>query len=348
MSAILRKYATATTVYFPLIGAGTVNFTSTASLTTADTKISINGGAFATVGTAVVNEGSYGYSYACTTADLTGKYIVLVNSHTAGSKTFEDSMILIETYGHADAAHIFDFSIANQTVIASAGTVTLTGGQLVTVGTISAAAVGAGLLSAGAFAAGFLSAGGIAASAISVGGIATGAIDSTKFASGAIDSVAIATGAFTTDAFVAGFLSAGGVAAGALSAGAFAAGFLSAGGIAAAAISAGGIAAGAISAGGIAAGAISAGGIATGAIDADALATDAVAEIWGIAAVPSTAAPAWTASMLSTISWMFALSKNTITQTSVLQVVMQSDGATTLAESTVSDDATTFTRGSFN
>jgi len=338
MSAILRKYATATTVYFPLIGAGTVNFTSTASLTTADTKISINGGAFATVGTAVANEGSYGYSYTCTTADLTGKYIVLVNSHTAGSKTFEDSMILIETYGNADAAHVFDFSIANQTVIASAGTVTLTGGQLVTVGTISAAAVGAGLLSAGAFAAGFLSAGGIAASAISVGGIATGAIDSTKFASGAIDSVAIATGAFTTDAFVAGFLSAGGVAAGALSAGAFAVGFLSAGGIAAAAISAGGIAAGAISAG----------GIATDAIDADALAADAVTEIWGKAGVAMTAPPAWTASMLSIISWQMALSRNTITQTSVLQVVMQSDGVTTLAESTVSDDATTFTRGSFN
>jgi hypothetical protein len=278
MSIFFRKYATATTVYFPLIGAGTVNFTSTASLTTADLKRSIDSAAFTTVGTAVVNLGSFGYSYTCTTADLTGKYVTLAIHHTAGSQGFEDTLLLIETYGNSAAAHTFDFSIANQVVIASAGTVTLTGGQLVTVGTISAAAVGAGLLSAGAFAA--------------------------------------------------GFFTAGGVAAGALSAGAFAAGFLSAGGIAA--------------------NAISAGGIATDAIDADALAADAVTEIWGKAAVPMTAPPAWTASMLSTVSWLMALSRNTITQTSVLQTVLQSDGATTLSTSTLSDDGTTFTRGSFN
>lgn len=186
MSAFLRKYATATTVYFPLIGAGTVNFTSTASLTTADMKLSINGGAFATVGTAIVNVGSFGYSYTCTTADLTGKYITMIVHHTAGSQAFEDTALLIETYGNSAAAHTFDFSIANQTVIASAGTVTLTGGQLVTVGTISAAAVAAGLLSAGAFAAGFLSSGGIAANAISAGGIATGAIDADALATDAV------------------------------------------------------------------------------------------------------------------------------------------------------------------
>lgn len=318
MSIFLRKYATATTVYFPLIGAGTVNFTSTASLTTADLKLSIDGAAFGTVGTAVTNVGSFGYSYTCTTADLTGKRVMFIIHHTAGSQLFEDTALLVETYGNTAAAHTFDFSIANQTVIASAGTVTLTGGQLVTVGTISAAAVGAGLLSAGAFAAGFLSSGGVAA------------------------------GALTSGAFAAGFLSAGGIAANAISAGGIATAAITSAKIATGGFDPTNFAAGFLSAGGIAANAISAGGIATDAIDADALAADAVSEIWGLAAVPPTAVPANTASMLSTVSWLFALSKFTITQTSVLQVVKQSDGSTTLAQSTCSDDSTTFQRGSFN
>jgi len=298
MSSFLRKYATTSTVYFPLISAGTVNFTSTATLTTADMKISVDGAAFATVGTAITNMGSFGYSYSLTTADLTGKRTMMIIHHTAGSPAFEDTAILIETYGNSAAAHTFDLSVANQTVIASAGTVTLTGGQLVTVGTISAAAVGVGLLSAGAFAAGFLSAGGIAASAISAGGIATAAITSAKIATGGLDPTN----------FAAGFLSNGGFATGAISSTVFAA----------------------------------------GAIDSNAFHTTAVTTIWAKAMVAMTGTPAWTASILSGFSWLFALSKNVITQTSVLQTVMQSDGATTLAQSTISDDGTTFTRGSFN
>ena len=185
MSVILRKYATTSTVNFPLIAFGLTNFTSTASLTTADMKLSLNEGVFTTVGTAIVNEGSFGYSYTMTTADLTAARVMMVVVHTAATKTFEDTMLLIETYGNTAAQHTFDFSVANQTVIASAGTVTLAASAL------SAGALVAGAFSAGAFAAGFLSAGGIAASAISLGGIATGAIDSTKFVAGAIDSISL-------------------------------------------------------------------------------------------------------------------------------------------------------------
>lgn len=277
MAVILRKYAATSTINFPLIGLGTVNFTSTATLTTADMKISVDGAAFTTVGTAITNVGSYGYSYSLTTANLTGKLCTMIIVSTAATKVCEDTMILIETYGNSGAQHTFDLSIANQTVIASAGTVTLTGGQLVTVGTISAAAVGAGLLSAGAFGAGFISAGGVAAAALSAGG------------------------------FAAGFLSAGGVAAGA----------------------------------------ISAGGIATDAIDADALAADAVTEIWGKAAVEPTAVPAVTVSMLSTISWLLALSRNKISQTSTEQTLFADTTTNTIAISSVSDDGTTFTRAEF-
>lgn len=131
---ILRKYATATTVYFPLIGIGTVNFTSTASLTTADMKISKDGGAFTTVGTAITNVGSYGYSYTCTTADLTAKCATIVIISTAGTKVCEDTMILIETYGNASAQHPFDLGTASVTV--SGGTITsVTNSVTATVGT---------------------------------------------------------------------------------------------------------------------------------------------------------------------------------------------------------------------
>ena len=255
MPAFKRKYATATTVYFPLIALGTVNFTSTATLTTADMKISIDGGAFTVQGTAIANLGSYGYSYTCTTGNLTGKIAVLVVISTAATKVCEDTMIEIETYGNAAAQHVFDLSVANQTVIASAGTVMLAANAL-SAGAIVANAFSGGAfaanwltvggiavnaLSAAGFGAGFISSGGIAASAISVGHLSTGCISSVKFAAGAVDSAAIGALAFEAGKFAAGFLSAGGVAANALSAGAYTTNWLSVGGIAANAISVGGI-----------------------------------------------------------------------------------------------------------
>ena len=261
MGAFLRRYATTTTLNFPLVSFNSVSFTSTASLTTADMKLSLNEGAFTTVGTAIVNEGSFGYSYACTTADLTAARVMMIIKHTAATVVFEDQCILVETYGNTAAQHTWDFSLA----------------QVVTVGTISAGAVGAGMLSAGAFAAGFFSAGGVAAGAISAGAIAAGAI----------------------------------------------------------------------SAGGIAAGAISAGGIATDAIDADALAADAVTEIWNVAAIQPTAVPSITATVISAFSWIYTLSRNRITQSSTVQTIFQTDGLTSIAASSVSDDGTTFTKAIF-
>lgn len=314
MSIFLRKYATATTVYFPLIGAGTVNFTSTASLTTADMKLSINGGAFATVGTAIANLGSFGYSYTCTTADLTGKHITMVIHHTAGAQAFEDSMILIETYGNTNAAHTFDFSIANQTVIASAGTVTLSAAQVVTVGTNNDKT---GYSLTQTFPSNFAD----LSISVTTGGVK---LQPNQTVIASAGTVTLTGGQLVT----VGTISAAAVGAGLLSAGAFAVGFLSAGGIAA--------------------NAISAGGIATNAIDADALAADAVAEIWGQAMVEPTAVPSITASVLSALGWMYALSRGRIEQTATTQVLKQTDGATTVATATVSDDGTTFVRGSFN
>lgn len=224
MSAILVKYGAATTIYFPLISFNSVSFTSTASLTTADSKISKNGAAFTTTSNAVASVGSYGYSLTLTTGDTTCLRAMIVMHHTAASPTFEDTMILLDTYGNASAQHVFDLSVANQSVIASAGTVTIGASGL------SSGAVAAGAFSAGAFAAGFLSAGGIAAGAISAGGIAAAALSSGAFAAGFLSTGGIATGAFTTNVFVAGFISAGGIAASAISSGAFVSGAVTASG----------------------------------------------------------------------------------------------------------------------
>jgi hypothetical protein len=102
------------------------------------------------------------------------------------------------------------------------------------------------------------------------------------------------------------------------------------------------------SVGAVAANAITAAAIATGAIDADALAADAVTEIWAKAMSDLTAVPGITASVLDAINWMFALSRNLITQTATTQIVKKDDGTTTLGTSTQSDDGTVHTRGEWS
>lgn len=99
--------------------------------------------------------------------------------------------------------------------------------------------------------------------------------------------------------------------------------------------------------GAMAAGVVTAAAIATGAIDADALAADAVDEIWAKAMSDIAAVPGMTASVLSGLNWLFALSRNTVTQTATTQIVTRDDGTTALGTSTVSDDGTTATRGEF-
>lgn len=60
------------------------------------------------------------------------------------------------------------------------------------------------------------------------------------------------------------------------------------------------------------------------------------------AAVPAANAPIWTK-----LNFLFLKARNKITQTATTQIVKADDGTTTVATSTVSDDATTFTRGEF-
>lgn len=89
----------------------------------------------------------------------------------------------------------------------------------------------------------------------------------------------------------------------------------------------------------------SVGAMAADVLTASALAADAVTEIWAKAMSDIAAVPGITASALDAINWLFALSRNLITQTATTQIVKRDDGSTTLGTSTHSDNGTTHTRG---
>lgn len=57
------------------------------------------------------------------------------------------------------------------------------------------------------------------------------------------------------------------------------------------------------------------------------------------------AVPASTATLKAMLQWVFMLSRNKLLQTATTSTVKANDGTTTVASSTVSDDATTATRG---
>lgn len=72
----------------------------------------------------------------------------------------------------------------------------------------------------------------------------------------------------------------------------------------------------------------------------DALATDTYAE-------PSSV-PAATATLAAKIGWLYLLARNRITQTATTGTVYADDGTTDVAESSVSDDGSTFVRGEWS
>ena len=109
------------------------------------------------------------------------------------------------------------------------------------------------------------------------------------------------------------------------------------------------IAADAIGASEIAANAIGASELATDAIGGDQLAATGTAEIanavWDEAMVETTGAPAVTGTFRAAIEWIFALSRNKMTQTATTSTLRNDADAADLSTSTISDDGTTATRG---
>ncbi len=111
---IQRKYGVATTIYFPLIDAGAVDFESTpVSFVAADTQFSEDGAVFANTNSTPSHEGNGIYSLALLGTELEGATIA-ITVIDAATKTWEDQAILIETYGDPSALHEFDLDIADK------------------------------------------------------------------------------------------------------------------------------------------------------------------------------------------------------------------------------------------
>jgi len=149
-------------------------------------------------------------------------------------------------------------------------------------------------------------------------GLATGVVTADAIAADAFTAAAVGDGFITSSAFAAGAINAAAIGADAFTQAKFADGF------------------------------ITSSAYAAGAINAAALNADAVDLIWDEAQVESTGTPATTGTMRQYMQWWGALSANTINQTSTGTAVRNRANSADLSTSSVSDDATTFVRGTFS
>lgn len=112
---ILRKYNTATSIYFPLIDAGAADFESTpVTFASGDTQISKDGGTFANTTNNPAHEGNGIYSLALTATEMQAALIVVTIIDSA-TKAWEDQAAIIATYGNASAQHAFDLDDNDRT-----------------------------------------------------------------------------------------------------------------------------------------------------------------------------------------------------------------------------------------
>lgn len=111
MAAFLRRYAKAGVIDgIPLITRGLVDFKSSPTLATGDVKVSKDGGAFANLATlpTVTPSGGTSVQVSLTATELTCKRAVIRFVDQTVSKEWEDTEVVVETYGSADAQIVQD------------------------------------------------------------------------------------------------------------------------------------------------------------------------------------------------------------------------------------------------
>lgn len=371
---LLLKYATATHIYIPIVKRAVVDFAVGADWTPAagDVKISIDGGAAANVTnlpTAIAMGNTAIWDFSMTSGEMTGAKI-LITVADAATKAVEDQAILVETFGNASAALVFDLSTASQVVASVTGAVgsvtgNVGGNVTGTVGSV-VGAVGSVTGAVGSVTGAVGSVTGAVGSVTgNVGGNVVGTVASVVGAVGSVTGAVASvtgnvggnvTGTVGSVVGAVGSVASGGIAAASIASGAitnakFAAGAIDATAIADGAIDAATFAAGAINAAAIATDAITAAKIAADAIGASELAADAATEIatavWAATMTELSAVPGVTASVLSALELVFLATRNKITQTATTTLLRNDADAATIGTSTVSDDGTTFVRGKF-
>ncbi len=113
----LRKYNTAlsggTLIRIPMPKAGAADYATSSDWTPAagDVKVIIDGTLLGNIGTLPTYSNGL-WNFTLTGAELTGKciHIVIIDSAT---KAVDDNTIIIETFGHASAMHLVDYTDAN-------------------------------------------------------------------------------------------------------------------------------------------------------------------------------------------------------------------------------------------
>jgi hypothetical protein len=112
----LRKYGTGTgaDVIIPIIKRGVVDFAVTADWTPAsgDVKVSKDGGTEANIATLPVINGTVGWKFVFSDAELQCKSLT-VRVVDSATKAIEDQFFIVETYGDASAMFQADLSAAN-------------------------------------------------------------------------------------------------------------------------------------------------------------------------------------------------------------------------------------------
>lgn len=119
MSYILRKYAQASYVMFPLIQRDYVDFSGGLSFSAGDVKVSLDRGAFTNVTNLPTDEGFGFYSINLTSGELGCSNLMIVIKDQSDPKLFEDQSLVIDTYGHNSAEHAFDLDSANVSLLSN-------------------------------------------------------------------------------------------------------------------------------------------------------------------------------------------------------------------------------------
>jgi len=185
---ILRKYAAAATVLFPLITRNTADLKAGATFAAGDVKIIKDEGAAANTTNLPVDETNGWYSLALTATELTAARVAVSIVDQSAPKVFEDQAFAVDTYGNASAQHELDLDLAALTVAAiQSGLATAAALATVQADTddlqtrIPAALVGERIDA---------SAGAMAAGTITAAAIATGAVDADALATDAVSEIA--------------------------------------------------------------------------------------------------------------------------------------------------------------
>ena len=133
MNPIQRKYGEATTIYFPIYTAAGDEFYETSTIPTGDISISMDGDTAdaSNAGGLTVAKWSNSmigmYKMALPATEMTGSHIAIRVVDKTSPKVYLDTVVSVETYGHASAQHQMDMdfpTLAKSFTTTAAGSLT--------------------------------------------------------------------------------------------------------------------------------------------------------------------------------------------------------------------------------